>query len=138
MRATPELTTINLQNHEEVPKTFTEPLINNPQDGTSSATVTDKSESPRTWKEKIKTFFIYARPMLTMLVIDVGIPLAIYYVTKIWLSQLVALILSGIPPLLHTAYTFIKKRRVEILGCIVVLSYVVSAILSLITGKYKG
>jgi hypothetical protein len=138
MKATPELTTINLQNHEEVPTTFAEPLINNPQDGTSSATVTDKSESPRTWKEKIKTFFIYAKPMLTMLVIDVGIPLAIYYVLKIWVSILIALVLSGIPPLLHTIYTFIRRRRIDILGCVFVLAYVISAILTLITGKNEN
>lgn len=105
---------------------------------TAGQTDNQDETSPRTFKEKMIILFVAFRPLISMLVIDVGIPLAIYYVTKIWLSQLVALILSGIPPLLHTAYTFIKKRRVEILGCIVVLSYVVSAILSLITGKYKG
>lgn len=98
--------------------------------------ITDQPDTaPPTFKEKVKNVLIMSRPMLITLVIDVGIPLAIYYISKRYISILIALILSGIPPLLSVIYTFIKRRRLDILGCIFVVSYIVSAVLSLITGK---
>lgn len=122
-------------------KASSEPL-NNPKDIESSSTTIHmdqepkvKQDQPMTWKEKLKTFFFYAKPMIVMLVIDVGIPLAIYYGTKNAIGPLIALIISGIPPLLHVIYSFIRHRRLEILGCIFVVSFIISAVLSLITGN---
>ncbi|EIE91770.1 hypothetical protein RO3G_16481 [Rhizopus delemar RA 99-880] len=77
--------------------------------------------------------FVIARPLISMLVVDVGLSIAVYYITKMWVSQLIAIILSSIPPLLHTIYTFIRKRSVDILGCIFVLSSIISAILTAAT-----
>ncbi|CEG83555.1 hypothetical protein RMATCC62417_17456 [Rhizopus microsporus] len=124
-------------------KASSEPL-NNPKDIESSSITIHMDQEPKveqdqsmTWKEKLKTFFFYAKPMIVMLVIDVGIPLAIYYGTKDAIGPLIALIISGIPPLLHVIYSFIRHRRLEILGCIFVVSFIVSAVLSLITGDVR-
>ncbi|KAG1062436.1 hypothetical protein G6F42_027427 [Rhizopus arrhizus] len=87
--------------------------------------------------ERFKVFLSYARPMFIMLFFDVGLPLAVYYILKIWLSVLVALILSGIPPLLRVLYVFWKKRHIDILGCIFVFSFILSAVLSIISGDVR-
>lgn len=94
----------------------------------------DKEVKP-TMMERFQVFLSYARPMFIMLFFDVGLPLAVYYILKIWLSVLVALILSGVPPLLRVFYVFWKKRHIDILGCIFVFSFILSAVLSVISGK---
>ncbi|KAI7870270.1 hypothetical protein BDF14DRAFT_1776644 [Spinellus fusiger] len=72
-----------------------------------------------------------------MLIIDIGLPLAIYYVVKMYTSILIALIVSGIPPFLNVIITFIRKRRVDILGVIFVLSFIISAVLSIVSGDAR-
>ncbi|KAI9256230.1 hypothetical protein BY458DRAFT_519429 [Sporodiniella umbellata] len=96
-----------------------------------------KNAVPQTFKEKMIASFVMFRPLFIMLIIDVGLPLAIFYILKMYISILIALILSGIPPLLHVIYTFIKRRKLDVLGCIFVVSYTVSAVLSLITGDVR-
>lgn len=95
----------------------------------------EEQEKTLTRMERFKLIVKYMRPMVVMLFFDVGLPLAVYYILKIWLSALIALILSGIPPLLRVIYVFWKRRQIDILGCIFVVSFVLSAILSLISGK---
>ncbi|CAO3598844.1 unnamed protein product [Absidia cylindrospora] len=72
-----------------------------------------------------------------LIFIDVGLPLAIYYVLKMYVSQLIALILSGIPPFINVIVKFIRKRKIDALGCIFVFSYVLSGILSIISGDVR-
>ncbi|GAA5804723.1 hypothetical protein HPULCUR_010227 [Helicostylum pulchrum] len=95
------------------------------------------NKPPPTKLERFTLFLRFIRPIVTMLVIDVGLPLAIYYVLKIWLSILVSLILSGIPPLVRVIYVFWKRRKIDILGCIFVTSFLISAVLSLISGNAR-
>ncbi|KAK4511080.1 uncharacterized protein ATC70_012290 [Mucor velutinosus] len=100
----------------------------------------DKNTEERTklnTYQVIRLYWTYLRPMVLMLVINAGIPLALYYILKIWLSPLVALIISGIPPLLHVFYVFWKKRRVDVLGCIFVAGFIISAVLSAISGDAR-
>lgn len=96
----------------------------------------NEEKTKPTFKERCSIFLSYARPMFVMLFFDVGLPLAIYYILKIWLSVLVSLILSGIPPLLRVFYVFWKKRHIDVLGCVFVFSFVLSAVLSIISGKF--
>ncbi|KAI8096777.1 uncharacterized protein BX664DRAFT_291894 [Halteromyces radiatus] len=77
------------------------------------------------------------RAFALMMLIDVGLPLAIYYVLKMYVSMVVALVLSGLPPLIKVIVKFIRKRKVDALGCIFVFSYVLSGILSLISGDAR-
>lgn len=97
----------------------------------------EEKEVKPTMMERFKVFLSYARPMFIMLFFDVGLPLAVYYILKIWLSVLIALILSGIPPLLRVFYVFWKKRHIDILGCVFVFSFILSAVLSVISGKLR-
>ncbi|KAI8640015.1 hypothetical protein BD408DRAFT_420503 [Parasitella parasitica] len=96
-----------------------------------------EEEQKPTSMQIIKLYWSYLRPIVVMLFINVGIPLALYYLLKIWLSPLVALIISGVPPLLHVFFVFWKKRRVDILGCIFVAGFIISAILSAISGDAR-
>ncbi|KAI8096782.1 uncharacterized protein BX664DRAFT_258964 [Halteromyces radiatus] len=81
--------------------------------------------------------FRQIRMFAMMIIIDIGLPLALYFILEMYTSQLIALIVSGIPPLLHVLVTFIIKRRIEVLGCICVFSFILSAILSLISGDAR-
>lgn len=98
----------------------------------------NKAEAaPRTRMEKFKAFMKLIRPTAEMLFFDVALPLALYYILNIWLATVYALIISGIPPLLRVIYLFIRRRRVDILGCIFVVSFILSAVLSLISGDAR-
>ncbi|KAI8069567.1 hypothetical protein BC940DRAFT_254542 [Gongronella butleri] len=72
-----------------------------------------------------------------MIVVDVGIPLALYYGLRNVTSQLVALLVSGIPPALFVIFTFIVRRQIDALGCLFVFCYIFSAILSIISGDAR-
>ncbi|CAO0790787.1 unnamed protein product [Mucor circinelloides] len=98
---------------------------------------THKEEKKLTKSQVFKLYWTYLRPTVLMLIINVGIPLALYYILKIWLTPLVALIISGIPPLLHVFYVFWKKRRIDVLGCIFVAGFIISAVLSAISGDAR-
>lgn len=111
----------------------TEFLKRVPSDGSDSDIIPEETK-PTFW-QKVKTAIRYVRPMLTTILIDVLIPLAVYFLLKKFTTVLVALIVSGVPPFLHVIYGFIKHRKVNVLGCIFVLSYIISAILSIISGK---
>ncbi|KAI7897869.1 uncharacterized protein BX663DRAFT_444133 [Cokeromyces recurvatus] len=87
--------------------------------------------------DRLKALWKYIRPLAIMLFINIALPLALYYILKIWLSVLVALILSGIPPFLHVIYRFWKSKQFDIIGCICVISYITSAVLSLITKNVR-
>lgn len=98
----------------------------------------DTTKEPEVKLTRMERFMVgvkFIRPLATMLFFDVGIPLAIYYILKIWLSVVIALVLSGIPPLIRVIYVFWKTRKVEVLGCIIIVSFVLSAVLTLISGK---
>ncbi|KAG2209809.1 hypothetical protein INT47_001958 [Mucor saturninus] len=117
--------------------------LNNDSDVPSSSSVsidTSEKKEPEatlTNKEKMKLIAQYVMPLVTTLLIDVALPLILYYVLKIWLSLIVALVLSGIPPLLHIIYKFWKKRKVDVLGCIIVIAFILTAVLSLISGDVR-
>ncbi|KAI8967096.1 hypothetical protein BDF20DRAFT_908537 [Mycotypha africana] len=83
------------------------------------------------------SLFLLQIPMLVMLFINVGLSLAIFYVAKRWLSVLVALILSGMPPLLRVLYVFYKRRKFDILGILFVASFTISAVVSVISGDAR-
>ncbi|KAI7885770.1 hypothetical protein K492DRAFT_156849 [Lichtheimia hyalospora FSU 10163] len=77
------------------------------------------------------------RNFVTLLVIDVGLPMAIFYVFKIFTTEIVALICSGIPPLLRVAYVVIRYRRIDVLSVIFVLAFIISGALSAVTGDVR-
>lgn len=112
-----------------------EALIENKEGNPKEGEEEEEEIKKLTLKQMILLYWSFLRPVVFMLIINVGIPLALYYVLKIWLSPLIALIISGVPPLLHVFYIFWKKRRVDILGCVFVAGFIISAVLSAISGE---
>ncbi|ORZ10191.1 hypothetical protein BCR42DRAFT_308457, partial [Absidia repens] len=89
-------------------------------------------------RKKMVTFLLMQIKALALIIlIDVGIPLALYYAIKDKVGYIVALVISGIPPLLHVLYKFWRQRKVDIIGCIFVVAFIGSAILSFITGDAR-
>ncbi|KAI8330911.1 hypothetical protein BC941DRAFT_361061 [Chlamydoabsidia padenii] len=88
-------------------------------------------------KQARAAVFRQIRMFALMLFVDIGLPLALYYILKMYISELLALIISGVPPLLHVIINFIIKRRVEVIGCICIFSFILSAVLTLISGNAR-
>ncbi|KAI9277859.1 hypothetical protein BY458DRAFT_504252 [Sporodiniella umbellata] len=105
MKVTPGFSRVNSQTSnesctEEIP--VSQQLVQEPKE-------------KRTFWDKCKTVFMYTKPLLMMMVFDVGLPLA----------------------LARVVFTLIRRRRLDILGCVFVISYVISAILSVVTGDIR-
>ncbi|KAI9246898.1 hypothetical protein BDA99DRAFT_543083 [Phascolomyces articulosus] len=77
------------------------------------------------------------RSVIILVFVGVALPLAIYYSFRTFTTDVIALIVSGIPPSLRTIFIFIKDRRIDILSCIIVLSFVVSGALAAIQGDAR-
>lgn len=95
-------------------------------DSGQSPSTTNPSEVKSTKKEK---FMVYLSIGL-MLFFEIALPLILYYVLKEFIPEIWALIISGVPPFLVVIYGIISKRRVDTLGVIIIISFIVSAILS--------
>ncbi|KAI9499150.1 hypothetical protein BDB00DRAFT_753729 [Zychaea mexicana] len=76
--------------------------------------------------------------LLAVLVIQVGIPLALYYGLRNVIGVVLALVISGIPPFLMVIYTFIKNRRLDALGVIIALSFILSGVVSIVSGDARA
>ena len=72
-----------------------------------------------------------------LLGINIGIPLAIYYGIRDDMDIIYALLISGIPPLVYALYKFYQERKVDTLSCIICLSFILSAAVSIATGEAK-
>lgn len=99
---------------------------------------TQKKSNTVTEAERKK--FIYKRMLsfILVLVVDIGLPLALYYSIRTVLADVYALLISGIPPFLFVVVKFIYKRRIDALGCLVVIAYIVSAVISIVTGDARA
>ncbi|KAI9318497.1 hypothetical protein BX666DRAFT_1831445, partial [Dichotomocladium elegans] len=73
-----------------------------------------------------------------MVLIDIAIPLALYFSLKNVIGVVYALIVSGAPPFLFVVYTAIAKRTVDLLGCIICLSFVLSGVVSIVSGDARA
>ncbi|KAJ3015901.1 hypothetical protein HKX48_004314 [Thoreauomyces humboldtii] len=68
---------------------------------------------------------------------NVIIPLALYYILQNKLQLIVVLIISGIPPLLYVLYNAIRYRKIEFVGCVIVVSFIATLILSEVTQNVR-
>lgn len=76
------------------------------------------------------------RALALTVLFDVLLPAGSYYALRAaGLSELVALLLSGTAPALHTAHTMIRHRRVDMIGLFVVALLLLGAAGSLISGS---
>ncbi|KAJ2963298.1 hypothetical protein NQZ79_g1700 [Umbelopsis isabellina] len=68
---------------------------------------------------------------LTLLV-DVVLPIMLYYILKEHMSQLAALLISSAPPCAMVIFQAIFTRRLDPLGLIIIFSFVISAAVSVV------
>ncbi|KAI7852686.1 hypothetical protein BDC45DRAFT_443627 [Circinella umbellata] len=73
-----------------------------------------------------------------MLVVQVGIPLALYYGLRNTIGVVYALVISGIPPVLWVIVNFVRKHKIDALGCIISLSFILSGVISIVTGDARA
>ncbi|KAI9278759.1 hypothetical protein BDA99DRAFT_429164 [Phascolomyces articulosus] len=85
-----------------------------------------------------KVFARQFASLLVMLTIQVGIPLALYYGLRNKIGVVYALVISGIPPFLYVIVEFIRKRKVDMLGCIIGGSFIISGVISIVSGDERA
>ncbi|CAB4474897.1 hypothetical protein RhiirA5_362062 [Rhizophagus irregularis] len=100
------------------------------ESGQSPSTTTAPNQYPYevklTRKEKL---MVYLRIGL-MLFFEIALPLILFYVLKNYMKEIWALLISGVPPFLVVIYGIISKRRIDILGALIIISFIVSAIVA--------
>jgi hypothetical protein len=84
-------------------------------------------------KDMLKGFLLFMGSM----VIDIGLPLGIYYGMSGHVSPIVALFVSSIPPLLFVIGKFIYLRKIDLMGCLFVFGFVLSGIFALASGDAR-
>lgn len=75
--------------------------------------------------------------LLSIIVINIGLPMAIFYVFEIFTTEIIALIVSSVPPLIHVIYVMIRERRVDVLSVIFVLAFALSAALTAVSANAR-
>ncbi|CAB4426229.1 unnamed protein product [Rhizophagus irregularis] len=73
-----------------------------------------------------------------MLFFEIALPLILFYVLKSYMKEIWTLLISGVPPFLIVIYGIISKRRIDILGAITIISFVVSAIVASLKGDARA
>ncbi|MBP2352209.1 hypothetical protein JOF29_003292 [Kribbella aluminosa] len=73
-----------------------------------------------------------------LLVVDIGIPLALYYGLKaLGASDLTALLVGVIPGLISSAVSLVRTRRTDLVGMAVVISMVASSVIAVAGGDAR-
>lgn len=72
--------------------------------------------------------------LIFLMTFMIGLPIALYFGLRNILGVPYALLISGIPPLLYVIITLILQRRLDFLGILVVLAFILYAVISLVTG----
>ncbi|KAJ3099539.1 hypothetical protein HDU97_002982 [Phlyctochytrium planicorne] len=98
----------------------------------TSATTTSDMEAAQQARNKAKSRQI-RRAIIFMITVNIILPLVIYSVLVNRLGQTMALILSGIPPLLDALLSLIRRRKFEPIASTVVVSIVLAIIVSVLT-----
>ena len=69
-----------------------------------------------------------------LIIIDLGLPLTLFFVLNIYATLVIAVICAGIPPLLRIIYTMIRHKRFDFLNGFVIVIFAISATVSAISG----
>lgn len=97
------------------------------ESGQSPSTATSTNQQINMTKnEKLK---ILLRIGL-MLFFEIVLPLVLYYVLRKYMEEIWALTISGVPPFLAVIYGLISKRRVDILGALIIIGFIITAIVA--------
>ncbi|KAI8591987.1 hypothetical protein BDZ88DRAFT_328098 [Geranomyces variabilis] len=85
-----------------------------------SAVAVKKPPTPRT----------LVRKFVQMLVVDVVLPVAVYYILKTYISGVYALLIGSVPALLSVIVKWFFHRTVDIVGLLVFVAFAISAIVA--------
>ncbi|CAB4405012.1 unnamed protein product [Rhizophagus irregularis] len=97
------------------------------ESGQSPTTATSTNQQINlTKKEKLIILF----RIILMLFFDIVLPLVLYYVLKNYMLEVWALTISGVPPFLVVIYGLITKRRIDILGALIIMGFIVTGIVA--------
>ncbi|CAG8708935.1 16920_t:CDS:1 [Dentiscutata erythropus] len=99
-------------------------------------------ESPTTLKPpKINSIQESKRKMfllsLLMLFVDIILPLVLYMILSRFISVILALVISGIPPIISIILNFIFHRQVSITGILSLTGFIAGTIMSIIKGDAR-
>ncbi|MFF0345672.1 VC0807 family protein [Kribbella sp. NPDC004875] len=73
-----------------------------------------------------------------LLVVDIGVPLALFYGLKaLGASDLTALVVGVIPGLISSAVSLVRERRTDLVGMAVVVSMVASTVVAVLGGDAR-
>jgi hypothetical protein len=68
--------------------------------------------------------------------IDQGSPLMVYSLMKIWASNIIALVIAMVPPILRIIYFLIVYKHIDPCGVLYLAAFVIAACLTPIPSKY--
>jgi hypothetical protein len=91
------------------------------ESGQSPTTPSPDQKVKLTKKEKL----IILLRIGIMLFFELILPLVLYYILREFMSEVLALVVSGFPPFLVVIYGLIRERRVDILGAMLVVCFIV-------------
>jgi len=73
-------------------------------------------------------------PMVATLVMDIALPVAIYFILKNYIDPVWALLAAGGPALIAVVLKGIIKRQLDIIGILVFCAFAISAVVAIVTG----
>lgn len=126
------------------PPTVTTPLLK------KSGTGGSVGSSPRTpgGVHRVPTFFKSSIPnrrsllhafagMVVHMLFELVLPIILYYVLRSFVSPLLALLLAGVPTAIVVVYKGFKEKKVDMMGVLMLLGFVVSAVLAFVQSDPK-
>ncbi|RCH77611.1 hypothetical protein CU098_003988 [Rhizopus stolonifer] len=108
------------------------PLLRKPPRGVSRVPTFFRSSIPNR-RSILRAFFSMALHMLLELVV----PIIIYYVLRNFVSPLLALLLAGLPTAVMVIIKACKEHKVDMMGVLMLLGFAVSAVLAFIQSDPK-
>ncbi|KAI9284714.1 hypothetical protein BC943DRAFT_381008 [Umbelopsis sp. AD052] len=73
--------------------------------------------------------------LIFSLIVDVVLPIVLYYILKSHISLIAALLISSAPPAISVVVKAIIFKRVDPLGIIIIFGFAISAIISVVNGE---
>eukprot|EP01117_Protostelium_nocturnum_P011870 TRINITY_DN4331_c0_g1_i1.p1 TRINITY_DN4331_c0_g1~~TRINITY_DN4331_c0_g1_i1.p1 ORF type:complete len:349 (-),score=82.36 TRINITY_DN4331_c0_g1_i1:15-929(-) len=71
--------------------------------------------------------------VLLLLVVDIALPMTLFYILEKYMEPLYALILASLPPLMKMIFFAIVKRRLEVTGFLVIFGFGASVMIATLT-----
>ncbi|KAJ3115253.1 hypothetical protein HDU96_000968 [Phlyctochytrium bullatum] len=107
--------------------------VPSPPNHTDNANAEEALKHPLTQPSPSEQRLQMLRAAISLILINVILPIAIYSIGVLWWSESTALAVSAIPPSLEAVITLIRTRRPEPISSIVVVSIVFAIIVAVLT-----